>query len=317
MANAAVELADMDACKDHEIQLRYVKKEGDIEWYHGSEKLPGENPTVRISQDEIYTATAFNECTSATTFLHVTMLPLPFIAVTPDTSICYGKSLDFNSCIKGIPIDMVTWSPSRAENLTEPGMYTATATTEKCGSTTASMYVNVYKPLILLPNDSHLPRYNRKDFYDVSFQTLQAENPVSYSIGMVSPNKEMPSWLNVENGHISGKPVLGLYDYKTHHLQVSVTDEHKCSMSKEYLLAPEWKAPTVLLPRGDADNAVFLRDYPLTVYDRNGLLIYKGKGWNGMWNGTYVPAGTYFYKVTILMDEIPEERMSYVVVMYY
>jgi gliding motility-associated-like protein len=68
---------------------------------------------------------------------------------------------------------------------------------------------------------------------------------------------------------------------------------------------------------GDIGNAIFLPDYNLEVYNRNGLLMHKGRGWDGLWNNAFVPAGTYFYKVKILIDGMPEERMNYVVVMYY
>ncbi|MDR0692736.1 MAG: hypothetical protein LBF69_06840, partial [Prevotellaceae bacterium] len=123
--------------------------------------------------------------------------------------------------------------------------------------------------------------------------------------------------LDLIDGHISGKPRLGIYDYNTHHIQVSVTDGHQCQTSREYILAPEWKAANVLLPMGETANAVFLSEYNLEVYSRNGLLLHKGMGWGGTWNNTFVPPGTYFYKAKILIDGKPEDRMGFVVVMHY
>jgi hypothetical protein len=311
-------MPDTSACKYDQIRLRVIEKEGDIKWSSSHLTFIGDEDTVEVGvfeNSETYTAVAENVCGTYSASVHVTALPLPTISVIKsDTSICYGASLDLDQCFYsqyGIP----QWTPENPGTtpLTTSATYVINVvSTNKCGSIQDTMYVNVYKPLLLLPDDSQLPRYNKQDPYELSFQTLQGEPALSYSI-----NGTLPPGLTMINGHISGKPALGPYDYNTHRLEVSVVDGHQCRTSKEYILAPEWKAATVLLPMGDADNATFLPNYMLAVYNRNGLLLHKGIGWNGVWNNTYVPAGTYFYKVNILIDNVPEERMSYVVVMYY
>ena len=325
MPDAAVQLMpDTSACLYDEIRLRVVKKEGDnITWRNSHFNSIGTEDIVPVwvSGNETYTAVVSNRCSRDSADLRVTALYLPHMEVTADTAICYGESLALENCIidqKGIRVD---WAPSYSAALTEPVMYVATAYTEKCGSASDTMYVNVYPPLILLPDDSRLPHYkpslykpynNTEDVYEVSFMTLQATPPLSYSI-----NGTLPPGLTLVNGRISGKPDLGPYDFNTHVLEVSVVDSHQCRTSKEYVLTPEWKAANTFLPTGDAGNAIFLPNYNIEVYNRNGLLMHKGMGWNGTWNNAYVPAGTYFYKVNIWMDNIPEERMSYVVVLYY
>ncbi|MDR2449151.1 MAG: gliding motility-associated C-terminal domain-containing protein [Prevotellaceae bacterium] len=322
MADAAVHLMpDTAACLHDEIRLRVIQKEGDIIWRSSHFNLigTGDNFTIRVDGNETYTAVAFNQCGRDSAYLRVTALYLPSVTVKNDTSICHGAFLDFSDCIIGNALGILQWRPGQGAILTEPGryitdpdIYIATVSTEKCGSDSDTTYVNVYPPLLLLPDNSNLPRYNNQDLYDVSFQTLQAAPALSYSI-----SGTLPAGLIIINGRISGKPVLGPYDYNTHHLQVSVTDGHQCQTSREYILAPEWKAATVLLPVGDAENAVFLPGYNLEVYNRNGLLLHKGMGWDGMWNNTFVPPGTYFYSVKILIDDRLEDRMGYVVVMYY
>ncbi|MDR3180325.1 MAG: gliding motility-associated C-terminal domain-containing protein [Prevotellaceae bacterium] len=312
-------MPDTSVCKYDRILLRVVQMEGDtVKWRSSNFDFigTGKSVTIWISGNETYTAIVSNRCSSDSAGLNVTALPLPSVkVVTTDTSICYGASLDLNTCVFQSWIGSLKWTPDHSTNMTEPGTYVATASTPKCGSDSDTMYVNVYPPLILLPDDSRLPNYrpyyNEEDFYEVRFQTLQSKPPLSYTI-----NGTLPPGLTVTNGNISGKPKLGVYDYNTHHLEVSVVDGHQCRISKEYILLPEWKAPNVLLPMGDADNAMFLRDYNIEVYNRNGLLLHKGMGWNGTWNNAFVPAGTYFYKVNVLIDNSPEKRMSYVVVMY-
>jgi hypothetical protein len=193
-------------------------------------------------------------------------------------------------------------------------MYIATTSTDECGSASDTIYVNVHPPLTLLPIDSNLPYYNAQEFYDVRFQTIYATSSPVFTI---SSENTLPPGLTFTDGRIYGKPTLGPMDYNTHHIQVSIVDDLGCTTTKEYVLLPEWKAANVLLPLGDAENAMFLPDYNLEVYNRNGSLMHRGWGWNGMWNNSLAPANTYFYKVKILIDGMPEERMSYVVVMYY
>jgi hypothetical protein len=323
MPDASVYLMpDTSACLYDPIQLRVAQKEGDEAEYNfgitwSSSHLnfigEGENVTVWVNGNETYTAAATNTCSNYSAELKVTALSLPHIELKTDTSICYGASLDLNS--NSIVLNqngILQWTPGYSTDITEPVTYIATVTTPKCGNDSDTMYVNVYKPLLLLPDDSNLPRYNKMDFYDVRFETLQAEPSLTYNI-----SGTLPPGLTMSNGRLYGQPALTPTDYNTHRLQVSVVDGHRCTASKEYLLIPEWKAPNVLLPMGDAGNATFLPDYNMEVYNRNGLLMYKGRGWDGMWNNAFVPAGTYFYKIKILIDSIPEELMSFVVVMYY
>jgi hypothetical protein len=308
-------MPDTSACLNDQIRLRVIEKEGDIKWYSSHFPFIGDEPIVEVgvSGNETYTVIAENVCGTYSASMHVTALPLPAVnVIKTDTSICYGMSLNLKELIDPLYYGILQWTPESGASITEPNMYVVTASTKNCGSDQDTLYVNVYKPLLLLPNDSQLPYYNAQDPYELSFQTLQGVPVLSYSI-----NGTLPPGLTMINGHISGKPTLGPYDYNTHRLEVSVVDGHQCRVSKEYILAPEWKAANVLLPMGDAENAVFLPNYNLEVYNRNGLLLHKGMGWNGVWNNTYVPAGAYFYKVNILIDNVPEERMSYVVVLYY
>lgn len=49
-------------------------------------------------------------------------------------------------------------------------------------------------------------------------------------------------------------------------------------------------------PNGDGYNDLFLKGYEITVFDRWGKELYKGKdGWDGNYNGNKVAAGTYFF----------------------
>ncbi len=59
--------------------------------------------------------------------------------------------------------------------------------------------------------------------------------------------------------------------------------------------------PNTFTPNGDGINDIFLKGWRIEVYNRNGILFYKGdEGWDGNYKGKPVNADTYFY---ILYDE--------------
>ena len=56
--------------------------------------------------------------------------------------------------------------------------------------------------------------------------------------------------------------------------------------------------PNVFSPNGDGVNDVFMAGYDLQVFDRYGILLYKGtSGWNGTYKGRKMDNDTYFYLV--------------------
>jgi gliding motility-associated-like protein len=54
--------------------------------------------------------------------------------------------------------------------------------------------------------------------------------------------------------------------------------------------------PNVFSPNGDEINDVFMKGLDIQVFDRNGIVIYKGSsGWDGRYNGKIMSPDTYFY----------------------
>jgi gliding motility-associated-like protein len=86
----------------------------------------------------------------------------------------------------------------------------------------------------------------------------------------------------------------GYYDVK-----LRVVNVHGCvqNLTKRIWIAQS-KLPNVFTPNGDGKNDIFMKNWKIQVYNRNGILIYEGKdGWDGTRNGKPVSNDTYFYVV--------------------
>ena len=77
------------------------------------------------------------------------------------------------------------------------------------------------------------------------------------------------------------------------------------------------KVPNTFTPNGDGRNDIFMKDWHLKVYNRNGVLMSDSIGWDGYcWDGTYkgkiAANDTYFYVVYYLTDQGTKTKTGYV-----
>jgi gliding motility-associated-like protein len=70
----------------------------------------------------------------------------------------------------------------------------------------------------------------------------------------------------------------------------------------------------IITPNGDGFNDTWIIEniltYPanvVTVYNRNGQMVYESESYNNMWDGTYngdpLPDGTYYYVIEFTDSE--------------
>jgi len=68
-------------------------------------------------------------------------------------------------------------------------------------------------------------------------------------------------------------------------------------------------------PNNDGINDVFMKDWHIKVYNRNGIFIYEGKdGWDGTYNGNVVSNDTYFYELFYESESGTKSRTGYITV---
>ena len=91
------------------------------------------------------------------------------------------------------------------------------------------------------------------------------------------------------------------YGISTNDFKMLLTDKNGCIWTLEDTKTIESTIfPNIFTPNGDGVNDVFLADYDLKVYDRQGTLMYEGTdGWDGTHNGVDAKQGVYLYTVFI------------------
>jgi hypothetical protein len=309
LPNASViTMPDTSVCCNEVITLRTIQKEGTIRWSDKYQTFPDEYPQVQITEDGVFKVVASNTCGEDSAFLKVTMLLLPYVELPSDTTVCYGAIYNYTVTHS---TGTLTWSPDDISAITQPVTFKVTATTDKCGSYSDTTRVDTY-PQLDFRFEGNIPPYKRNRAYELVFEALNAEPPVEYSI-----KGTLPPGLTFSGRRISGTPHLGPNDYNTHRLHIYATDNHNCVVSREVKIAPQWTTVTAIMPLGnDYDNAVFLPDFNLEIYNRNGAVIHKGQGWDGKSNNSLVPADTYFYKVKVIVDGVEKDQTGYITVMY-
>jgi|GEM_PF-444134 len=73
--------------------------------------------------------------------------------------------------------------------------------------------------------------------------------------------------------------------------------------------------PNTLTPNGDGINDVFMKDWHIQVYNRNGILLYEGiDGWDGTYKGEKVTNDTYFYVLYFVAESGTQTRAGYITV---
>jgi len=73
--------------------------------------------------------------------------------------------------------------------------------------------------------------------------------------------------------------------------------------------------PNTLTPNGDGINDIFMKDWHIQVYNRNGILLYEGiDGWDGTYKGETVTNDTYFFVLYFVAESGTKTRAGYITV---
>lgn len=138
--------------------------------------------------------------------------------------------------------------------------------------------------------------------FTLSEHTLDSKHNILTGNGSRQPGV-MYTWDMGDGATETGSVIQHQYTITNQELAYTVTltamDNFGCTSSSSDIIDVVPFVPNVFTPNGDGINDYFMTGIELEVFDRNGLILYKGtEGWDGAFNGQPVDQDTYFYSVS-------------------
>lgn len=111
--------------------------------------------------------------------------------------------------------------------------------------------------------------------------------------------------------HTFSRSTDGFYDVKLKTINPNGCTEY--ATKRVWLSVPE--ASKVFSPNVSGTENLFMKNWEMKLYNRNGILMYNGKeGWDGKYKGEYVAPGTYFYVISYPSNKGVKTKNGYVTV---
>jgi gliding motility-associated-like protein len=225
-------------------------------------------------------------CTSDTIYKTVSAEPDWIFSVEGDTILCKGGSTSFTAS----GATTYYWNTGDTTNtitMTTPGMCISIGLNKR-GCKKAKTFEVVEYPLPNVNFTLSAAILNCKHS-QLTCYSLAISN-VHYCWNMGDSTTETGS--TVQHTYIIPKETLSYI------IKLIAKDQYSCVDSSTQTIDVAPFVPNVFSPNGDGINDVFMSNVDLQVFDRNGLLLYKGTdGWDGRHSGRHLDPDTYFYLI--------------------
>ncbi len=297
---------DTGICKTDTFHLRPVSYALSYKWTASTNvkvdnvKYPLVQPLVTT---RYYVVANLGKCQANDSVL-VKVAPYPSAAAGPDMTICYGSRLQLTGSVVGT---VFTWSPTSSliNEKTLTPIAGPTKTTEYVLSVTDT--VGCPKPkndTVIVTVIPQIIAYAGKDTTVVPGQALQ--------LGATGgTNYEWTPSSFLSNASIAD-PVATFDNTVDSVLYTVHVSDGGCSADDQVVVhvfksSPDIIVPTGFTPNGDGKNDI-IKPIPFgisklnffSIYNRWGQLLFftteLNKGWDGSFNGTAQPSGTYVYQ---------------------
>lgn len=301
-----VVVAEQTVCEGNTIQLDVTGADGPYAWtgpnnFSSTEKSPViTNATLDRAGDYQVTTTLGN-CT-ASAKIKVNMLPVPIPVVETPAPICEGASIVLHAT-GGI---QYKWAPATglsATDIADPvaspvqtTLYTVTVSNGGCEKQ-ANVNLEVFKKITVSAGHNRVI---------IEGQTVTLD-------GQVSGDHLKYLWSPAD--YLDDPTKLNPVATPVHDVTYTLTawSENGCPGNAQQVAIHVLKKlviPNTITPNGDGINDIWniaaLDTYPAAtvyVFNRYGRKIYfgkgDGKGWDGKYNGEYVPVGVYYYVIDL------------------
>jgi len=220
------------------------------------------------------------------------------ITATNISPVCQGEPIQFNAVPKGDAVPFVyAWTGPNGFTSTDQNPVLSNTTTAATGTYTVTVTDALGQTAIATTNAIVNPAPN-SDF-TLSAETIDIRhNTVSLSI---TPEKKVIYDWDFGDGTTSNQTTIN-YAYTIagnipeYTIKLTAKDSIGCSSTSIKKIEVVPFIPNVFSPNGDGVNDLFMAGYDVQVFDRNGIVLYKGNaGWNGTYKGKKVDNDTYYY----------------------
>lgn len=237
---------------------------------------PGKYWVVGYSQD--------GTCSSLPYYYNVTPYPDWTLDIQGNTNLCYGDTITLKA-VGGVSYVWDNGAKSDEIKINKEGTYSVTGTNENgCVKQKSITITRIELPKI----DFTLSQKNINLRNSTVNAYITPESNVSYV------------WDFGDGTQLTGANVSHQYkiDYSNWHfpLTLTATNSYGCVSDSTKNIDVQFFVPNVFTPNDDGVNDIFMPDVKLEIYDRNGILIYKGtEGWNGYFKDAKADDDSYFY----------------------
>lgn len=287
-------LEDAGLCQGESLTLDVSTTGATYLWQDGSS-----DATVSVTEAGIYTVTITTPCEESVLTATIELVnETPMVSLGPDTSLCYGETLNLDIELPGATYVWQDGSTSGNYTVSESGEYAVTVS-NACGVVSDAIAVHVFEPLSV----------------DLGRDTFLCPG-TNLVLDATHPSATFYQWQN--NSEASTFPVSapGV---------VSVIVGNECetvSGSLEVLECEvcEVYVPNAFSPNDDGINDQFLpfsdcmlEEYELKIFDRWGSIVFESdaptKGWTGAARSEKTGTGVYVWmlRFTVIENNQPRE----------
>ncbi|MBB5646373.1 gliding motility-associated C-terminal domain-containing protein [Pedobacter cryoconitis] len=301
-----VVVAEQTVCEGNTIQLDVTGADGPYAWtgpnnFSSTEKSPVIANAALDRAGDYQVTTTLGTCT-ASAKIKVNMLPVPIPVVETPAPICGGASVVLHAT-GGI---QYKWAPATGLSATDVAdpvaspaqttLYTVTVSNGGCEKQ-ASVNVEVYQKITVSAGRNRVI---------IEGQTVTLE-------GQVSGDHFKYLWSPAD--FLDDPAKLNPVATPVHDVTYTLTawSENGCPGDAQQVAIHVLKKlviPNTITPNGDGINDIWtiaaLDTYPAAtvyVFNRYGGKVYSGKGdgkgWDGKYNGEYLPVGVYYYVIDL------------------